>query len=49
VQQALAAVQPYADKSPLVRNAVAALATAAALAAVAMLVLTWLKKQEARR
>ncbi|HEY3697045.1 lysozyme [Phenylobacterium sp.] len=49
VQQTIAVVAPYADRSPLVRNAVATLATVAAGAALAVLVLTWLRKQEARR
>ncbi len=48
-QQITAAVSPFADKSEIIEKAVAILATIAACAAVVALVLTWLKKLEARR
>jgi lysozyme len=48
-QQVTAAVAPYADQSEIVQKVIAALATIAAAAAVLVLVLTWIKKREARR
>jgi len=43
------AVEPFADKSPLVGQLVMALATIAALATVLMLGLAWYQRQQAKR
>lgn len=48
LQQILAAASPFAIQSAWVRNATTYLATAAAVAAVCALGLSWLKKREAR-
>jgi len=47
-QQMIAAAAPFVEQSTWVRKATALLATAAAVAAVCVLALTWLKKREAR-
>lgn len=43
------AVEPFADKSPVVGQVIMALATIAALATVVMLGLAWLQRQQAKR
>lgn len=43
------AIAPYADQSPWIGQMVAVVATLAAAAAVLVLVLTWIKKREARQ
>lgn len=48
-KQVTDAVEPYRDSSPLVGQAIAIIATVAALAAIITLALAWLKKREARR
>lgn len=46
--QVTQAIEPYKDSSPLVGQMVAGVATLAAIAAIIVLVLTWLNKRKAR-
>lgn len=48
-KQVMDTVEPYRDAAPIIGQVVAVLAAIAAGAAVIVLVLNWLKKQEARR
>lgn len=49
VSQLTAAVAPYQDKSEIVQKIVTVLATLGAMAAIAVLVLTWISKRQQRR
>lgn len=49
IKEGIAVVEPYAAKSPVVGKMVGGMATLAALLALLVLVLTWLKKRELRQ